>query len=129
MAEGENIEACKEAALRFLHLVVSGRIEEAYLKHVDMGGRHHNPFFAAGFPALQKSMIQNHTEFPDKQLAIKNVLADGKMVAVHSHIVLQPGDPGMAAVHLFRFQGDRIMEMWDCVQAIPTNSPNEDGAF
>ena len=121
MAESENIEARKQTALNFLHLVVSGRIDEAYQKYADMRGRHHNPFFPAGFPELQKSMIANHTRFPNKQLVVKNVLGDGMMVAVHSHIVLRHGEAGMAAVHLFRFEGDRIVEMWDCVQPEPAD--------
>ncbi|GEM_PF-2747946 len=41
-------------------------------------------------------------------------LGDGDLVAVHSHIVLRSGEQGVAAVHLFRFHGDKIMEMWDC---------------
>ena len=56
----------KQAAVRFLELVVAGQIETAYQKYVDSGGRHHNPFFPAGFPALQKAMIENHVQFPSK---------------------------------------------------------------
>jgi len=121
--------ARKQAALEFLQLVVAGRIDEAYQKHVDLRGKHHNPFYAAGFPALKKAMLENHVNFPSKQLIVKYVLGDGDMVAVHSHIVLRPGEPGMAAVHLFRFLSDRIVEMWDCGQPVPADSPNKDGAF
>jgi predicted SnoaL-like aldol condensation-catalyzing enzyme len=121
--------ACKKAAVQFLQLVVAGRIDEAYQKYVDLLGKHHNPFFLAGFPALKKAMIENHVQFPGKQLIIKNVIGDADLVAVHSHIVLRPGETGMAAVHVFRFQGDMIVEMWDCVQPLPADSPNTDGAF
>lgn len=74
-------------------------------------------------------MIENHVQFPGKQLTVKNVIGDGDLVAVHSHIVLRPGDSGIAAFHPFRFHGDRIVEMWDCGQPVPEDSPNEDGAF
>jgi predicted SnoaL-like aldol condensation-catalyzing enzyme len=119
----------KQAAMEFLQLVVAGRIDEAYEKHVDMQGKHHNPYYPAGFLALKKAMIENHVQFPSKQLTVKNVLGDGDLVAVHSHIVLRPGETGVAAVHLFRFQGDKIVEMWDCGQPVPTDSPNKDGVF
>lgn len=115
--------------MQFLQLVVSGRIDEAYQMHIDMNGKHHNPFFPAGFPALKRGMIENHAQFPTKQLVVKNVLGDGDMVAVHSHIVLRPGEPGIAAVHLFRFQDNRIVEMWDCGQPVPADSPNSDEMF
>lgn len=119
----------KQAAVQFLQLVVAGRIDEAYQQHVDMQGKHHNPFFPAGFPALQKAMIENHGQFPNKRLIVKHVLVDGDLVAVHSHIVPRQGEKGMAVVHLFRFHGNKIVEMWDCGQPLPTDSPNKDGAF
>jgi len=119
----------KQSAVQFLRLVVAGRIDEAYQMFVDLQGKHHNPTFPAGFLALEKAMIENHVQFPSKQLIVKNLLGDGELVAVHSHIMLRTGDPGVAAVHLFRFQDDKIVEMWDCVQPLPADSPNKDGAF
>lgn len=115
--------------MEFLQLVVAGKIDEAYQRHVDMNGKHHNPYFSAGFPALKKGMIENHVQFPGKQLTVKNVLGDGDLVAVHSHIVMRTAESGIAAVHLFRFQGDRIVEMWDCSQPVPADSPNGMGHF
>ena len=119
----------KDAAVLFLQLVVAGRIDEAYSRYVDMQGIHHNPFFPGGFPALQRAMAENHEQFPTKQITPKNVLADGDLIAVHSHLVLTPGVNEMTTVHLFRFQGDRIVELWDCGQPLPADSPNRDGAF
>ncbi len=119
----------KRAATDFMQLVIAGRIDEAYEKYVDMQGKHHNPYFAAGFPALEQGMKENHVQFPHKQITIKNVLGDGDLVAIHSHIVPSPGQSGVAAVHLFRFQGDRIVELWDCGQPVPADSKNTDGMF
>lgn len=124
-----NSGARKRAAVQFLELVVAARIEEAYQTHVDMRGKHHNPFFTAGFPALKEGMLENQIQFPIKKLIIKKVLGDGDLVAVHSHIVPQQGETGFATVHLFRFQGDKIVEMWDIGQPVPANSPNNDSMF
>jgi predicted SnoaL-like aldol condensation-catalyzing enzyme len=74
-------------------------------------------------------MIENHVQFSNKKLTTKHVVCDGELVAVHSHTVLRPGDNGVAAVHLFHFEGDRIVEMWDIGQPVPADSPNTDGAF
>lgn len=119
----------KDVAVQFLKLVVAGRIDEAYHLHVDDQGKHHNPFSPSGFPALQKAMAENHAEFPKKQIRTKHVLRDGNFVAVHSHLVMVPGEKEFATVHLFRFQGDRIVEMWDIGLPLPIDSPNRDGAF
>jgi predicted SnoaL-like aldol condensation-catalyzing enzyme len=119
----------KHTALEFLELVVAGNIDEAYEKYVDMQGKHHNPFFAAGFPALKKAMIENHTQMPEKRITVQNALAEGDRVAVHSELILTPGGDRMAVVHIFRFGNNKIVEMWDCGQQVPADSPNTDGAF
>ncbi|MGZ3963292.1 MAG: nuclear transport factor 2 family protein [Flavisolibacter sp.] len=119
----------KQIACQFLELVVSGKIDEAYLKFVSEKGKHHNPFFREGFPALKVAMKENHQEFPKKQFKINNVIGDGDLVAVHSHIILRSNEPGMAVVHLFRFQGDKIVEFWDISQPVPADSPNHDEMF
>ncbi len=129
MTDISNIQARKQAAVQFLQLVVAGQIDEAYRRHVDIHGKHHNPFFSTGFPALKKAMIEHHVQFPSKQLTVKNGLGDGDLVTVHSHIVLRPGETGIAAVHLFRFRVDKIVKMWDCGQPVPADSPNKDGMF
>jgi len=119
----------KRVSVDFLQLVVSGEIEQAYRKYADVNGKHHNPFYAAGFPALQKGMIENHLQFPDKKITVKHVIGEGDLVSVHSHVILRAGDNEFATTHWFRFQGDKMVEMWDCGQPVPADSPNKDGMF
>jgi len=119
----------KNAAVQFLQSVTAGRIEEAYQKYVDMSGKHHNCYFPAGLAALKEAMIQNHKQFPVKQFTVKNVIGDGDMVAVHSHLVMKDGEKGMVVVHILRFDGEKVVEFWDCGQQIPENMPNKDDAF
>ena len=125
----EKIQARKDAAAQFLKLVVAGRIEEAYDRYVDMRGRHHNPYFPAGFPSLRQAMIDDEGRHPHKELVIQHVLGDGDVAAVHSRLVMGPEAPGMTVVHLFRFEGEKIVEMWDVGAPLPADSPNADGAF
>jgi len=119
----------KDAAVAFLRAAASGRARETFAKHAARGFRHHNPFFPGDGDSLAKGMDDNAAQFPDKILEPKHVLADGDLVAVHSLVHLEPGDAGIATVHVFRFEGDRIVELWDVGQEIPTDSPNENGAF
>ena len=129
MTNKDNIQFQKETALDFLQLVVAGQITEAYSNYVNMNGRHHNLYYSADFTSLKNGMIENHTQFPGKRLMVKNVLGDGNLVAVHSNIILKPGEPGIASVHIFRFEHGKIIEMWDVGQSIPLESPNRLGAF
>jgi predicted SnoaL-like aldol condensation-catalyzing enzyme len=119
----------RQAALHFLELVASGNVVEAYQRYAAPNGRHHNLYFRAGFPALQKGMQENHDQFPNMRLTVKNVIGEGDLVAVHSQVVQSPSEKGMAAVHIFRFQGGKIVEFWDCGEPVPADSPNEDGMF
>jgi hypothetical protein len=41
----------------------------------------------------------------------------------------KPGDNGAAVVHTFRFEGDRIAELWDIGQPVPADSVNDNGMF
>jgi hypothetical protein len=60
----------KAGAVDFLQLVVAGKIDEAYEIYVDMNGKHHNVYYAADFGALKQGMIENHFQFPNKQLKV-----------------------------------------------------------
>jgi len=119
----------KKIAVEFLTSVVAGRIDEAYEKYADKNCKHHNAFFPAGLENLKNAMKENEKEFPNKKLIVKNVLGDDDLVAVHSHLILKPHEMEMTVVHLFRIKNAKIVEMWDCGQAIPKNCPNEDGVF
>jgi predicted SnoaL-like aldol condensation-catalyzing enzyme len=94
-----------------------------------MRGKHHNMYYSAEFISLKQGMVENHAQFPNKRLMVKNVLGDGNLVAIHSNIVLKIGEPGIATVHIFRFEEGKIVEMWDIGQAVPIDSPNRVGAF
>ncbi len=119
----------KHAAVSFLRLVVAGKIREAYATYVAPDMRHHNMAFAGDAASLEQAMEENHVRYPHKMLEVKHTLEDGDLVAVHSHIRTHPDDRGFAALHLFRFTGDRIAEEWEFAQTAPEDSPNEHGLF
>lgn len=119
----------RELAIAFLRAAAAGRARDAFAQHAVPGFRHHNPFFPGDADSLAAGMDDNAAKFPDKVLTVRHALEDGDYVAVHSEVHMQPGDPGFAVVHLYRFEGDRIAELWDVAQQIPADSPNGNGAF
>jgi predicted SnoaL-like aldol condensation-catalyzing enzyme len=123
------MSARKRTATSFFELVIAGNIHEAYQKYVSPDMRHHNAYYKGDAASLKKGMEENHQQFPNKILEVKHILEEGDLVAVHSHVRLQPEKPGIAVVHLLRFDGDKIAEMWDVGQEIPENMPNENGMF
>jgi predicted SnoaL-like aldol condensation-catalyzing enzyme len=119
----------KDAAIEFLNLVASGKVREAYRKHIGPDFRHHNPYFRGDAHSLMVGMEENAAKNPDKVLEIQRAIQEGDQVAVFSRVRQKPGDLGGAVVHVFRFQGDLIAEFWDVGQAVPENSLNENGMF
>ena len=104
MTNRSNIQAHKESAQDFLQLVVAGSIDEAYESYVNMHGKHHNVHFSSEFASLKKGMLENHAQFPNKRLMVKNVIGERDLVVIHSNIILKSGEPGMAVVHIFRIR-------------------------
>jgi len=119
----------KERALSFLRLASSGKVREAWDELVGSGFRHHNPYFKGDAGALIAAMEENAAKFPSKIFEVQRALEEGDLVAVHSRVRLQADQPGVAVVHIFRFENDRIVELWDVGQPVPDASPNENGMF
>ena len=119
----------REKAIGFLTLVAAGRVREAYESHVGPGFRHHNPWFRGDAESLKAAMEENAVANPGKLLEVRRSLQDGDQVAVFSYLRQAPGDLGGAVVHIFRFEGDRIVELWDVGQDVPETSVNENGMF
>jgi predicted SnoaL-like aldol condensation-catalyzing enzyme len=119
----------KEAAQTFLNSVVSGNVREAYDRFVAMEFIHHNPHFPGDRESLLVAMEKNHLQFPHKTIEFKHTVEEGDLVVVHSMMRPNPVSPGLILVHVFRFAGDKVVELWDMGQPIPPDSPNENGMF
>jgi predicted SnoaL-like aldol condensation-catalyzing enzyme len=119
----------KEAATDFLKLAASGRAREAFALYTAPDFKHHNAWFAGDGPSLMKAMDDNAAENPDKELTIHVVVADGDHVATYSHVRHNKTEKGAAVVHFFRFENDRIAELWDVGQDVPADSANKTGMF
>ena len=118
----------QDIAISFLHNAASGKLDEAYSK-VAPNFRHHNPYFPGDEESLKAGMAQAAAMFPNTTLVVKHVLEDGELVAVHSHVQHAPNTLPIAAVHMFRFEGEEIAELWDIAMEGTQDSPNENGMF
>jgi predicted SnoaL-like aldol condensation-catalyzing enzyme len=112
-----------------MRLVGSGQVREAYDRYIGPNFRHHNAFFRGDRDSLMRAMEENAGRNPNKVVDVKRTLEDGDYVAVHSHVRQNASDRGGALVHIFRFENERIAELWDIGQDIPQDSPNENGVF
>jgi predicted SnoaL-like aldol condensation-catalyzing enzyme len=83
-------------------------------------------------PSLSHVGIKTAKEFPEVVSKRIHTLEDGDLVTVYSHIKPRPNDKkdgGLAYIHIFRFDKDKIAEQWDFGTPVPANPVNENGMF
>ncbi len=120
----------KEMAIAFLKMAGSGDVQSAYEKYIDPKFIHHNQYFKGDRQSLMTAMLEASQKSPNKSIDIKHVYEDKDTVITHSEVVRQkPEDPSIAVIHIFRFENNRVVELWDVGQPMMKNSPNENGFF
>lgn len=124
-----NYDNLKEIATDFLKLCASGKAHIAFPKYISSGFKHHNIHFKGDAESLMTAMDENAKQFPDKAISIINIVQDKNIVVIHSHVVHHKKEAGYALVHIFRFENDKIDELWDLAQEVPSDSLNENGMF
>jgi len=82
----------------------------------------HNPNLPNGRAALVDFITGFKQQVPDGEFAIRRLIADGDLVAVHSLFTTDPEDRGTAVVDIFRIADGRIVEHWDVKEPVPETS-------
>ena len=120
----------KESAAQFLKMAGTGNVRPAFEKFTAPGFIHHNQYFKGDRQSLMIAMEDVSRSCPNKSIEIKHIYEDGDTVITHSLVTRQnPQDQDIAVVHMFRFEKDRVVELWDLGQLIAKDSPNENGMF
>jgi predicted SnoaL-like aldol condensation-catalyzing enzyme len=119
----------KEKAIDFLKRAARGEAKDAFGLYAAKNFIHHNAYFPGDAESLALAMEEAAQLNPGKIFEIQRVLHDGDLVAVHSRVKQSPTDPDIAVIHIFRFEGDKIAELWDFGQEAPDDMPNENGMF
>jgi len=120
----------KQVVTRFMtQFYVDKKVREAFETWVDPGYIQHNPMAQTGREAAIGFLEPFFTQHPAIHYSILRVIADGNLVAVHSHGAFSPDDRGIAVVDILRVEGCKVMEHWDVVQPVPEKSANSNGMF
>lgn len=120
----------KQVVTNFMtKLYVNKKVREAFETWVDPGYIQHNPMAQSGRAAAIGFLEPFFAQHPDISYSIKQIIADGSLVAVHSHGRFAPDDRGIAVVDILRVEGCKVMEHWDVVQSVPEKSANTNGMF
>ncbi len=89
----------------------------------------HSPNIRDGVAGVKAGLGAYFAQFPQLSVTLKRVIAQGDLVAVHSHYVDTPGERGRAVIDLFRVRDGKIVEHWDASQDVPETAANDNTLF
>jgi predicted SnoaL-like aldol condensation-catalyzing enzyme len=121
-----DLEENKRTVVEFYELAFNGKQpEQAVERYVGSEYIQHNPQAPDGTEAF----IGFVKAFPEANVDIRRVVAEGDIVVTHSLLKFTPDDRGTVAVDLFRLQDGKVVEHWDVLQPFPEESANPHPMF
>lgn len=119
-----NTEENKKNAIAFYKTAYLGNPKDAIEQFVGKEYIQHNPHVADGTQGFIDYFERMQKEYPDKSIDFVRSIAEGDLVALHTHQTW-PGNDEYITMDFFRFdEGGKICEHWDSIQQIPANSAN-----
>ena len=113
-------------------LMVKRDVVTAMARYFDAKLIQHDAEIGDGGHGDEEFLSNRRKERPEQFLAedqyhtvVDNLLADGDLVALKSHVYTNPRDPGRVFVDIWRVAAGTFVEHWDVVQPVPTAPLNE----
>ncbi|MCR9259991.1 MAG: ester cyclase [Pseudomonadaceae bacterium] len=125
-----NLEKNKSNAKAFYDLMFNQcKPREAIERFVGDEYIQHNPEVADGKEGFIEYFERMAVDYPGKEVHFKRAIAEADLVVLHCH-QLWPGTQNYAGIDIFRFDTwGKIVEHWDVLQVVATDSKNDNGLF
>lgn len=119
-----NIAKNKENAIAFYKTAYLGNPRKAVQMYAGKKYIQHNPAVGDGDDEFIAYFERMQDEYPDKTITFVRAIAEGDLVALHTHQTW-PGNDQYVTMDFFRFdENGKIVEHWDAIQQIPESSAN-----
>lgn len=119
-----NLTENKKNAIAFYQMAYEGNPEKAIKTYVGNEYIQHNPDVADGTNGFISYFERMQAEYPDKSIEFVRCIAEGDLVALHTHQTW-PGNDEYVTMDFFKFDTNgKICEHWDSIQQIPQKSAN-----
>jgi len=120
----QNLESNKKHAIEFYRMAYDGNPRRAVELFVGREYIQHNPLVGNGTEPFIAYFEKMKNEYPDKSIEFVRTLAEGNLVALHTH-QKWPQDEEYVTMDFFRFDDNgKIVEHWDAMQQIPKVTAN-----
>ena len=124
-----NLIKNKENAIAFYKMAYEGNPGKAVELYMGSKYVQHNPLVGDGIEPFIEYFARMKTEYPNKSIEFVRSVAEGDLVALHTHQVW-PGNDEYVTMDFFRFdQYGKIIEHWDAMQQIPENSAHNNKMY
>ncbi len=124
-------ESSREVVKDLARLRMEGEAYEAHELYDLPSRMEHNPWIADGrdgdkdyIEARQESAPERYDSVDRYVNVTHNILADGDLVAIKSHVFTNAEDAGRLFVDIWRLEGGKIAEHWDVIQPIEKEGAN-----
>ena len=119
----------KQNAVAFYKMAFEGNPKEAVELFVGSEYIQHNPLVGDGSQAFINYFEKMAEEYPNKSIEFVRVIAEGNLVAVHTHQTWPDMDE-YVTMDFFSFdENGKIIEHWDSMQQIPKTSANKNTMY
>lgn len=119
-----NTEENKKNAIAFYNTAYKGNPKKAVDLYVGDTYIQHNPEVKDNPEGFIEYFERMQKEYPDKSIDFVRCIAEGDLVALHTHQVWPENDE-YVTMDFFRFdEKGKICEHWDAIQQIPRKSAN-----
>ena len=120
----QDLEKNKKNAIEFYKMSYEGNPQKAVELYVGNEYIQHNPLVGDGKQPFINYFDKMAKEYPDKSIAFVRAVAEGDLVALHTHQIWR-GDDEYVTMDFFRFnENGKIVEHWDAMQQIPEGTAN-----
>ncbi len=120
----QDLEANKHNAVAFYRQAYLGNPAAAVDAYVGAEYIQHNPLVGNGKQAFIDYFEEMARDYPDKSIEFVRAVAEGDLVALHTHQTW-PGGEQYVTMDFLRFDdAGKIVEHWDSIQEIPAHTLN-----
>ena len=124
-----DLQKNKENAISFYKMAYEGNPENAVKLYVGKQYIQHNPLVGDGKQPFIDYFERMQQEYPDKSIEFVRSVAEGDLVALHTHQIW-PGNDEYVTMDFFRFDGHgKIVEHWDAMQQIPKTAAHDNKMY